>query len=312
MVENLLMKEINNDIYIIKPYKLGDIDCSVYLIDTKDIDGLISIDPGLYIEPIKNIRQYGFNPKNIKHCLITHGHLDHFGVCYKLKKINPDINYYIHKLDAEKVEQIPYDDNIENYYKGFEYKPVKITKKLQVDNEILKFGDYEIKCIHIPGHTPGSVAYYLETDNSKIIFGGDICGATLQLSGGDLTKYIKSMQKLLELDIDILCDGHLNVIKPAEKVIEFIQICIKMNKYLHIILEEEPNNIKVWYDLTLLEYELGLYDNALDFCNYLLEINPNNSEAKELLKKIKKHNPPKFEFVKNYIKKYFGNQINSK
>ena len=306
------MKRIIGDVYNVKPYTLGHLDCSVYLIDTKTNDGLILIDPGLYIEPIINIKEYGFNPKSIRHCLITHGHLDHFGVCHELKKISNNISYYIHELDAEKVEQITYDSYIENYYKEFEYRPIKITKKIQNDGEILRLGDYEIKCLTIPGHTVGSIAYYLETENQKVIFGGDICGYALKLSDGNLVNYIKSMEKLLEFDMDFLCEGHLNVIKPAEKVKEFIQVCIKMNEYVHIVLEEDLHNKEVLYDLTLLEYELGLYNNALDFCNYLIEINPENLKAKELLKKIKKHDPPKFEFVKNYIEKFFGNQINSK
>ena len=306
------MKRIIGDIYNVKPYTLGYIDCSVYLIDTKTNDGLIIIDPGLYIDPIINITEYGFNPKNIRHCLITHGHLDHFGICYELKKINNNISYYIHELDAEKVEQTSNDNYIEKYYKGFEYRPIKMTKKIQKDGEILRLGDYEIKCITIPGHTVGSIAYYLETENQKVIFGGDICGSALKLGDGNLINYLKSMEKLLEFNIDILCEGHLNVIKPAEKVMEFIQACMKMNEYVHIVLEEDSHNTEVLYDLTLLEYELGLYDNALDFCNYLIEINPDNLKAKELLKKIKKHNPPKFEFVKNYIEQFFGNEINKK
>jgi len=59
-------------------------------------------------------------------------------------------------------------------------------------------------------------------------------------------------------------------------------------------------------DLTLVAYELEWYENALDFCNYLLEIDPNNTEAQRLLKEIKKHNPPKYEFIKGLIKESFG------
>ena len=81
------MIEIVKDVYVVKPYDPNIVDCCVYLVDTKSDDGLILIDAGINFEPIQEIEKQGFKLRDIKHCFITHGHLDHFGVCYRLKNL---------------------------------------------------------------------------------------------------------------------------------------------------------------------------------------------------------------------------------
>ena len=66
------MEEIVKDVYVVKGYSSGDMNCCIYMVDTKSDDGLVLIDAGLYIEPIQSIEKDGFDVKNIKHCLITH------------------------------------------------------------------------------------------------------------------------------------------------------------------------------------------------------------------------------------------------
>ncbi len=297
------MKEIVKDIYSIKPSQAAVFDSSKYLIDTKSDDGLVLIDPGLYIEFIRKLEEEGFDPKDIKHCLITHAHLDHYGACHELKKFNENIEFYSHEFDAGKIEQKLDREFIWETYPGYDYTPVKISRRIK-DNEILKFGKFEFKCIHTPGHTPGAITYFLERDKLKVLFAGDIGGSALKIYGGNINDYINSMQKLIDLRVDILCDGHEGVIKPAKKVSAYIHGYMKLNKYLHIVVERNPSDTKAWYDLTLQTYDLGEYDFALDFCNYLLEIDPNNADANHLLQKIKEHNPSKIEYIKQLLKKY--------
>ncbi|MFX1389157.1 MAG: MBL fold metallo-hydrolase [Promethearchaeota archaeon] len=303
------MKEVLKDIYIINPFNPTELDCCVYMVDTKSEDGLVLIDAGLYIEPIKNIEKDGFDLEQIKHVLLTHGHLDHCGACSKLKNFNKDVKFYAHQLDADKIEKKPTDQYIEQYYSNYEFEPVKLTKKINQDNEILKFGNYEFRCIHIPGHTPGSLAYLLEVGKKRLLFGGDLPGTALDSQGSNLKEYIKSMKKLLELNIDIVCEGHSEIIKPANKVKRNINGYIKLNENLHVVGEVNPNDKKALFDLTMSAYEVEFYENALDFCNYLIEIDPDNKKAQLLLKKIKEHNPPKMEYIKGLIKRNFNNLL---
>lgn len=302
--ENLLiMKKILKDIYYIESCVDAAFDSVKYIIDTKSSDGLVLIDPGLYIKFIQEFEKSGFSPKEINHCLITHGHLDHYGACYELKQFNEKIRFYAHELDAEKIEQKLEREFIEEIFPGYNYTPIKITIKIEGDNKILTFGNYKIKCIHTPGHSPGAVAYFLEVRKTKILFGGDIGGWSLQINDGNIDDYLNSMQKLLDLNADILCDGHEGIIKPAKKVSDYIQALMKFNQLSHIAIEKNHSNTKAWYELTLHTYEMGEYDYALDFCNHLLEIDPDNSDVHQLFKKISKYNPVRIDFIKQLLER---------
>jgi len=300
------MKSVADNVYVVKPYDPKNIDCCVYLIDTKSDDGLVLIDVGLNIEPIQEIEKEGFDLKELKHCLITHAHLDHYGACHELKEFNKDIKFYAHELDAKKIEKIPTDQHIIEAFANYKYTPVKLARKIKKDNEILKFGQLKFNCIHIPGHTPGSLAFLLETEKEKILFGGDLPGIAINRRDGNLGDYLKSMQKLLKFDIDILCEGHEDLIQPAEKVKKFIEGYMKFNQNLNVIALENPSDVNALLSLTIINYELEFFDIALDFCNYLLEISPNNVDALQLLEKIKKHKPNKIDFIKPLIKEKFA------
>src|SRR3954470_17828982 len=68
-------------------YYVGPGTVSVWLIPTSQ--GLILIDAAQepYVDKIlENIKTLGFDPKNIKYILLTHGHLDHFGGATKIQK----------------------------------------------------------------------------------------------------------------------------------------------------------------------------------------------------------------------------------
>jgi glyoxylase-like metal-dependent hydrolase (beta-lactamase superfamily II) len=67
------------------------------------------------------------------------------------------------------------------------------------------------KVIHLPGHTPGSVAYYDE--EAGVLFSGDTLfrgdyGRT-DLPGGDFGKLESSLRRLFAMDGNItVCPGH--------------------------------------------------------------------------------------------------------
>ena len=70
-------------------YYVGPGFVSVWLITTTD--GLIVIDGAQepYVDHvIDSIRKVGFDPKNIRYLLVTHGHLDHFGGVARLQALS--------------------------------------------------------------------------------------------------------------------------------------------------------------------------------------------------------------------------------
>lgn len=212
------MREIVKDFY-----HIGDSGCSVYLVQTHSEEGLVLIDCGMSLKMIKKIDRVNLDPMDIKHCIITHFHIDHIAACYDLKQFNKKVNFYAHELDAEAIEEEGHGKETAAKWYGVEYKPVRLTKRLKGDLEILNFGIYDFQCIHTPGHTPGSISILIETeDHKKILFGQDLHGPIIP-GVSDYEDYQNSLQKLLDLKADILCEGHFGIFQPASEVQRYIK-----------------------------------------------------------------------------------------
>ena len=80
------------------------------------------------------------------------------------------------------------------------------------EGEIITFGNSALRVIHVPGHSPGSVAFYSEQD--KMIVVGDILFAgsvgRTDLPGGNHNQLITGIkEKLLTLDDEVkVYSGH--------------------------------------------------------------------------------------------------------
>jgi len=81
------------------------------------------------------------------------------------------------------------------------------------ENEVIKFGNAALTAIHVPGHSPGSLAFY-SPEGDGILFAGDVLfrgsvGRT-DLPKGDYPTLINSItQKLLTLpDSTVVYCGH--------------------------------------------------------------------------------------------------------
>jgi hydroxyacylglutathione hydrolase len=77
--------------------------------------------------------------------------------------------------------------------------------------DVVGVGEVGARCIHIPGHTLGAVAYYVEAGDERVVFTGDtmFCGGCGRLFEGTPAQMRASLHALLELpgDTRVLC-GH--------------------------------------------------------------------------------------------------------
>jgi hydroxyacylglutathione hydrolase len=77
--------------------------------------------------------------------------------------------------------------------------------------DVVSVGDVRARCVHIPGHTLGAVAYYVEAGGERVVFTGDtlFCAGCGRLFEGTPVQMRASLHALLELpgDTRVLC-GH--------------------------------------------------------------------------------------------------------
>ncbi|MFA5286190.1 MAG: MBL fold metallo-hydrolase [Smithellaceae bacterium] len=216
-------EEILTGVYLIGgPNVTGADDAAVYLIDFGS--DLVLIDAGAggsSSQLVRNIEMLGLNPALVFHVILTHCHIDHIGSAPYFRQ-HFGSNIIIHEKDARALETGDSIKTAANWY-GSTFPPTKVDQKLKGAHEILKFGDEELHCLHTPGHTPGSISIYLDRAGKRVLFGQDIHGPFNQAFGSDIEAWKKSMQMLLSLDADILCEGHFGIYQPKNKVRDYIE-----------------------------------------------------------------------------------------
>lgn len=211
---------IYQDIYIIGSAEISHpYDCCVYLIDVGE---LILIDSGAgesFNRLLDNILTLGLAPEKISAVVVTHRHIDHIGSLVKFKR-EYGAKIIAHELDAKAIETGK-GTGAELY--GVSYEPCQVDVKLQGAEQKLIFGRREFTAVHAPGHTRGSIAIYTDMAGKRILFGQDIHGPYEAMWGGEPEKAIISLQKLIDLKADILCEGHFGIYQPATEVKDYIQ-----------------------------------------------------------------------------------------
>lgn len=201
-------------------------DAAIYLIRCGEESALVDAGCGHATEKLlKNISKCGTDPNSLKYLLITHCHFDHTGGAAELKRRIP-LEIVAHKLDAPFLESGDNRVTAADWY-GATLTPFRVDRKLSDPIEHISLGGKIIDAIHIPGHSPGSVVFRMESEGQIVLFGQDVHGP---LDPGFLSNpkdYAKSLQKLLDIGADILCEGHYGVYKGKEEVSEFIRQFMK-------------------------------------------------------------------------------------
>ncbi|MBN1952417.1 MAG: MBL fold metallo-hydrolase [Bacteroidales bacterium] len=154
------------------------------------------VDPGMNNEHeeqtfARYIEENGLVPEAV---INTHCHTDHLlGVSFVMERYK--IPFFFH---AEEAFILQHAEEYGAYF-GLKLKTPPTPEKFLEDGEIFYFGESALKLLHVPGHSPGSLAFYAKDD--QFILTGDVLfkssiGRT-DLPGGDYATIMSSIQNKL-------------------------------------------------------------------------------------------------------------------
>jgi glyoxylase-like metal-dependent hydrolase (beta-lactamase superfamily II) len=170
---------------------------------------------------LANIQPCGVDFNQIEYLLITHCHYDHTG---GVKALNDKINFKIvaHELEAPFLEQGDNKVTAAQWY-GSKIHPFTVDLKISGAQAEILLEDRIIQAIHTPGHSPGSMIYLTKSEGKKVLFAQDVHGPIHPDLKSNASDYQRSLKLMLDLEADILCEGHYGVFRGKEGVREFIR-----------------------------------------------------------------------------------------
>jgi len=197
-------------------------DAAIYLIRFGGDAALVDAGCGKEVNRLfDNIGECGVEPSKIRYLLITHCHFDHTGGIEAIRD-KTGCKVVAHALEAPYMENGDSVVTAANWYGTF-FPPTTIDIKLEGDRSDIELGGRKITAVHTPGHSPGSVVYLTESDGLKVLFAQDVHGPLHENLLSNAKQYNRSLELLLTLDADILCEGHFGVFRGKEEVVDYIE-----------------------------------------------------------------------------------------
>ena len=172
--------------------RVGMIQTNCYLAMNQKTGEAFIVDPGDEALRIENaLSKMEAKPTAI---LLTHAHFDHILAVNELKQ------KYAIPVYAFKEEEETLLDPDKNLSGAHGCPTVLKADRLLSDEEAFSEAGFVIRCLHTPGHTPGSCCYYLPDEN--ILFSGDtlFCGSVgrTDFPGGSMAEIVRSLHRLVE------------------------------------------------------------------------------------------------------------------
>lgn len=194
----------------VKAFAFNFFEENTYLVWDDATKEAVVIDPGMLLDDEREtfdneVYSLGLKAKTV---LQTHLHLDHcFGTNHVVETYGAEVA--AHPADAFLGETI--GDQCARFGIRIPLQPVRITHPLAAGDQIA-VGEHVIKVLHVPGHSPGGVAFYCE--DMATVFSGDSLfrggiGRT-DLPGGSMSQLLQSIKsQLLTLPASTLVrSGH--------------------------------------------------------------------------------------------------------
>ncbi len=196
-------------------------DCMVYAVDLGE---LVLVDCGVgpgWDGIGEHMRAAGLDPARIHTLVLTHAHVDHIGAVAAVVA-ETGCRVVAHDLDADAIESGDPALTAANWY-SVTLPRVTVDQRVTGDHDTLEFSRGRVELIHTPGHTPGSMVALVEADGQRVLFGQDIHGPFDTAFRSNVAHWRDSMEAVIELGADVLCEGHYGIYRGRDSVRRFIE-----------------------------------------------------------------------------------------
>ena len=213
--------------------------CNVYILKSGDNALLIDFGDGTVLDALDKI-----GIKKIDWILFTHHHREQ---CQGIGKVN--FSNYTPKIALPEKERGFFEEPLKfrkmkvslndpytvygSSYLRVPLLPIKTDKTLN-DGDTFQWQEYQIKCVLTPGNSPGAMTYLIKSKSDGVIaFSGDLIlnGALMHNwydsewdygFGAGIRTLIDSVQKLIDLNPDLILPSHSEIIKdPSRQLLKY-------------------------------------------------------------------------------------------
>lgn len=196
--------KIERDNLTVLSWVVGPIHTTIYVIGCEKTKQAVIIDAGGDTKDLlKAIDERGWELTAIWQ---THAHIDHVGGLSEAKEAT-GVPILLHPM-----EQPVYDAVVQQGMMfGIPIEPLPPVDEYVEDGQLVNVGELQAKVMYLPGHSPGSVAFYFEDEG--LFFGGDVIFAgsvgRVDLPGGSAPQMRNSLERVKKLDDEaIILPGH--------------------------------------------------------------------------------------------------------
>lgn len=177
--------------------EVGSLGTNCYIAYCENTKKAVIIDPGG--DAARILALVNREGLTVEAIINTHGHADHVLANVKVQE-GTGAPIWIHSADANMLGSG--SRNLSAYMGAS--TSCGAADRLLTDGEVLTIGDFTLKVLHTPGHTPGGISLL----GDKVVFVGDALFAEsigrTDFPGGSYSQLIQSIKtKLMVLDDDV-------------------------------------------------------------------------------------------------------------
>ncbi len=177
-------------------------------------EGSIVIDTLPFPQESRELREFArrISPRGIRYVVITHHHADHVNGLYLFSEAEA----ICHKRCRELLLRVGPSGLAEAKKHTPELAEVelRIPKVTFDDTMSIRLGGKTVTAIHAPGHSPDVAMVYVK--EMKVLFASDAVMPVPYVVGGDPDVMIASLEKVRELPLESIVQGHGEVLLRGE------------------------------------------------------------------------------------------------